>query len=103
MQSGADYWSNLEAKAPWKLRRNMTDEITQTIANYIATQILRQPKRTLAPDEPLLSSGLVDSFSLVDLSLFLEKTYNVYIDDTELNRQMFDTLSELVNVVKSRM
>jgi acyl carrier protein len=81
----------------------MTDEITETISTYIATQILRQPKRALTPDEPLLSSGLVDSFSLVDLSLFIEKTYQVYIDDTELNRQTFDTLSQLVSLVKSRM
>jgi acyl carrier protein len=81
----------------------MTDEITQTISTYIATQILKQPKRTLAPDEPLLSNGLVDSFSLVDLSLFIEKKYNVCIDDTELNRQTFDTLAQLVILVKSRM
>jgi acyl carrier protein len=81
----------------------MTDEITQIISTYIATQILKQPRRTLAPDEPLLSNGLVDSFSLVDLSLFIEKTYNVCIDDTELNRQTFDTLAQLVNLVKSRM
>ncbi len=81
----------------------MTDEITQTISTYITTQILKQPKRSLSPDEPLISNGLVDSFSLVDLSLFIEKTYHVYIDDTELNRQTFDTLSQLVNLVKSRM
>jgi acyl carrier protein len=81
----------------------MTDEIMQTISTYIASQILRQPKRILAPDEPLLSNGLVDSFSLVDLSLFIEKTYGVYIDNTELNRKTFDTLLQLANLVKSRM
>jgi acyl carrier protein len=81
----------------------MTDEIMQTISTYIASQILRQPKRILAPDEPLLSNGLVDSFSLVDLSLFIEKTYGVYIDNTELNRETFDTLLQLANLVKSRM
>jgi acyl carrier protein len=81
----------------------MTDEIMQTISTYIASQILRQPKRILAPDEPLLSNGLVDSFSLVDLSLFIEKTYGVYIDNTELNRVTFDTLLQLANLVKSRM
>lgn len=81
----------------------MTAEIMQTISAYIATQILKQPKRILRPDEPLLSNGLVDSFSLVDLSLFIEKTFNVYIDNTELNRETFDTLAQLVDLVHSRM
>ena len=78
-------------------------EIMQTISTYIAAQILRQPKRVLHPDEPLLSNGLVDSFSLVDLSLFIEKTFKVYIDNTELNRETFDTLAQLTNLITSRM
>ena len=81
----------------------MTTEIMHILSTYIVTQILKQPKRVLISNEPLLSNGLVDSFSLVDLSLFIEKTFNVYIDDTELNRQTFDTLDQLANLIKSRM
>jgi acyl carrier protein len=81
----------------------MTTEIMQTLSNYIATQILKQPKRVVQPDESLLSNGLVDSFSLVDLSIFIEKTFNVYIDNTELNRETFDTLSQLSDLIQSRM
>jgi len=81
----------------------MIAEIMQNISMYITTQILRQPKRVLLPDEPLISNGLVDSFNLVDLSLFIEKTFNVYIDNTELNRETFDTLSQLASLVQSRM
>jgi len=81
----------------------MTTEIMQTISTYIATQILKQPKRMLLPDDPLISNGLIDSFCLVDLSLFIEKTFNVYIDNTELNRETFDTLTQLTNLIQSRM
>ncbi len=81
----------------------MTAEIMQTISSYITTQILRQPKRVIQPNEPLLSNGLVDSFNLVDLSLFIEKTFNVYIDNTELNPQTFDTLAQLANLIRSRL
>jgi acyl carrier protein len=81
----------------------MTVEIMQTVSTYIATQILKQPKRVLQPTEPLLSNGLVDSFSLVDLSLYIEKTFNVIIDNTELNRETFDTLTQLTNLIQSRM
>jgi acyl carrier protein len=81
----------------------MPPEIMQTISTYISTQILKQPNRVLKPEEPLLSNGLVDSFSLVDLSLFIEKQFNVAIDDTELNPQTFDTLAQLVALVQSRL
>ena len=81
----------------------MTSEIMQTLSNYIASEILQQPKRIIQPDEPLLSNGLVDSFSLVDLSLFIEKTFNVFIDNTELNRETFDTLAQLTDIIHSRL
>jgi len=80
----------------------MTTEIVQTLAAYIATQILKQPKRTIQPDEPIISSGLVDSFSLVDLSIYIEKVFNVRIEDTELNRETFDTLNQLAGLIHSR-
>lgn len=80
----------------------MTDDIMQTLSNFIATQVLKQPKRVIRPDELLISNGLIDSFSLVDLSIFIEKTFNVYIDNTELNPQTFDTLTELVNLINTR-
>ena len=81
----------------------MISEIEQTLSTYIATQILKQPGRVLEPDQALLSTGLVDSFSLVDLSLFIEKAFKVYIDDTELNRETFDTLAQLAQIVQSRL
>jgi acyl carrier protein len=103
MQSGEEYRKVpdlLYAMEYWSI---MTAEIMQTISTYICTHILRQPKRALNPDESLISSGLVDSFNLVDLSLFIEKTFNVYIDNTELNRDTFDTLAQLTKLIQSRM
>ena len=76
---------------------------TQTIVgDYVSTSILKQPKRKILTDEPLISSGLIDSFSLVDLALFIEDTFGVHIDDTELNAQTFDTLDQLADLIQSR-
>jgi acyl carrier protein len=81
----------------------MPAEILDTLSSFIAIHILKQPKRIIKPDEPLISNGLVDSFNLVDLSLFIEQTFNVIIDDTELNRETFDTLAQLTRLIQSRM
>jgi acyl carrier protein len=80
----------------------MNDTISTTLARYIAADILQQPDRIIKSDEPLLSSGLVDSFHLVDLSLFVEKSFGVRIDDAELNASTFDTLEQLTAFIKGR-
>jgi acyl carrier protein len=78
------------------------EEIITKLNTYIVTQILKQPKRMLQPGEALISSGLVDSFSLVDLGLFVEDSFGVHIDDTELNAETFDTLEQLASLIISR-
>ncbi len=77
-------------------------ELQSIIGEYISTSILKQPKRQIRFEEPLISSGLVDSFSLVDLALFVEDKFGVHLDDTELNAQTFDTLDQLANLIQSR-
>ncbi len=80
----------------------MNDEIIQILATHIANNIIKQPKRVLAPDEKILSSGLIDSFSLVDLSIFVEERFGVRIADTELNPETFDTLTQLAGLITQR-
>lgn len=81
----------------------MTDMIISNIEKYIAAQILKQPNRKISTDEPLISSGLIDSFSLMDLALFVEDTFGVRIEDTELNANTFDNLAQLASLIQSRM
>ncbi len=80
----------------------MQPETIQTLNTYITAQILKQPGRQIDPTEALISSGLIDSFSLVDLALFIEDNFGVHIDDTELNADTFDTLEQLVTLIQER-
>ncbi len=80
----------------------MNETIISGLEQYIVTKILKQPKRKISPDEPLISSGLIDSFSLMDLALFVEDTYGVRIEDTELNADKFDNLNQLAALIESR-
>jgi acyl carrier protein len=80
----------------------MANETTDALGQYIAAQILKQPNRTLKADEPLISSGLIDSFSLVDLSMFVEERFGVRLDDSELNAGTFDSLTQLADLIAQR-
>lgn len=77
-------------------------EINDQLSGFIAANILKQPGRVIAGDEKLISSGLIDSFSLMDLALFVEDSYGVRIEDTELNADTFDSLDQLAALIESR-
>jgi acyl carrier protein len=80
----------------------MQTNIEATLSQFIAEKILKQPSRSISPTEALISSGLIDSFHLVDLALFVEDTFGVRVDDTELNADTFDSLEQLGALIRQR-
>ncbi len=78
------------------------DEIIDLLAEKITKNLLKDPKLQLERTEPLISSGLLDSFNLVDLALIIEDEYGVRIEDFELTADTFDTLEELAQLIIQR-
>jgi acyl carrier protein len=78
-------------------------EIIKLISSKISSEILKLPNKIISADEPLISSGLIDSFSLVDLALQVEELFGVRIEDFELNVNTFDTLNQLSEIVLDRI
>jgi acyl carrier protein/D-alanine--poly(phosphoribitol) ligase subunit 2 len=54
----------------------------------------------LDANTPLISSGIVDSFSMVSLKRFLEKRYSISIPDEEASAEAFDTVTSIVSLIK---
>jgi acyl carrier protein len=80
----------------------MDNQLIPTLSDFITRKILKQPGRKIAPTQPLISSGLIDSFNLVDLALYVEDTWGVHIDDTELTADTFDSLEQLAHLIETR-
>ena len=78
------------------------DDIIDLLSEKIKKNLLKDPKMDLEPSEPLISSGLLDSFNLVDLALIIEEEYGVRIEDFELNADTFDTIEELAQLIAER-
>ena len=51
-------------------------------------------------DTPLISSGIVDSFSMVSLKRFLETEYKIQIPDARATVDAFDSVEKIVNLLK---
>jgi acyl carrier protein len=87
----------------WVKIRTGRDEVIDQIAGFICTELLKDPTRRIREDEPLISSGLIDSFGLVDLALFVEDTFGIRIEDVELTSSVFDTPAELAQLISQRL
>ena len=53
----------------------------------------------LDENTPLISSGIVDSFSMVSLKRFLEKKYAISIPDADATPEAFDTVNKIIELV----
>ena len=76
----------------------MRDELRK----FITTELMRDPTYDLKDDEPLISGGLIDSFSLVELQLFVEQQFGVFIEDTELTADAVDNINDVVRLIEAR-
>lgn len=77
-------------------------QLASALRAYINTEILHDPNYPLGDDEALISGGLIDSFSLVNLALWVEQEFGVPIPDSDLNADTFDTLAQLIAYIENR-
>jgi acyl carrier protein len=78
----------------------------ELILEYIKNEYLDEDEAedvTLTETTPLISSGIVDSFSMVSLKRFLEKKYGISIPDEEASPQAFDTVSSIIVLVNRHL
>ena len=73
-----------------------------TILEYVKNEYLEEDDDDIeiTYDTPLISGGIVDSFSMVSLKLFLEATYDIQIPDAKASPEAFDTVDNIVNLLK---
>ncbi len=77
------------------------DELTKVVRDYIIREYLEESDdREITETTPLISSGIVDSFSMVSLLRFLEKKYSIHIPDADATPEAFDTVERIVALVR---
>ena len=77
------------------------DDITKVVLNYVTREYLEDgDERTITETTPLISGGIVDSFSMVSLLRFLEKKYSIHIPDEAATPDAFDTVERITALVR---
>jgi len=77
------------------------DDLRKTILDYVRREYLEEgDDRPLDLATPLITGGIVDSFSMVSLKRFLERKYTLSIPDADASPQAFDTVESIARLVE---
>ncbi len=69
----------------------------QLLVDYVKSVVLRDPSLDLTPESPLVSSGLIDSFALVDLLLKVEEVTAMRIPAAKVQPKDMDTVAKMLD------
>jgi acyl carrier protein len=70
--------------------------VREGLRAFISRTLIRDPEYPLRDDEPIITAGLIDSFALAELAVFIEREWNVYIPDADLTVDRMNTLDQIV-------
>ena len=76
------------------------EDMKEIILEYVIEEYTDEEDDELTYDSPLISGGIVDSFSMVSLKRFLETKYKISIPDDKATPEAFDTVSKIEVLVK---
>ncbi len=74
-------------------------DMKEIVRDYVVMEYVEDDTE-IKFDTPLISGGIVDSFSMVSLKRFLENKYNISIPDEKATPEAFDSVNKIVDLVK---
>ena len=76
-------------------------DIKDEILEYVKDEYLEEDDdQEVNYDTPLITGGIVDSFSMVSLKVFLETKYNIQISDAKATPEAFDSVNNIIVLLK---
>lgn len=76
------------------------EDMKEIVKHYVIKEYVEDDTE-IGYDTPLISGGIVDSFSMVSLKRFLENKYKISIPDDKATPEAFDSVNKIVTLVNS--
>ncbi|MCE3278183.1 MAG: dltC [Bacteroidetes bacterium] len=81
-----------------------TNPIKKTVREYILSRFLKNSSDAdLRDNTPLISGGIMDSISTMQMISFLEKEYKFEFEAHEVDRDNLDTIEIIANFVLKKI
>jgi acyl carrier protein/D-alanine--poly(phosphoribitol) ligase subunit 2 len=71
------------------------------LAAYVRQTVAKDPRARIELDTPLITSGLVDSFSLVSVLAFIEDEFHVIIPDEAATAEAMNTVGLILQLIEA--
>lgn len=78
-------------------------EITRSILDYVLTKSDLDSIDEIPLEESLLSTGVLDSFGIIELVEFIESAYLLVIPDEDFSVENFGTVTRIAAYIDSRL
>ena len=73
----------------------------EVILEYVMEEYIdEEDDMDVSYDTPLISGGIVDSFSMVSLKRFLETKFKIQIPDAKATPEAFDSVNNIIALLK---
>lgn len=71
------------------------DQVKAQLKAFITADLLGRSQYPIGDNDPLISGGWIDSFSLAQIGVYVEDAFDVYIPDSDLTVAKMDTLNQM--------
>jgi len=78
-------------------------DTVEPVRNFVIENFLFGRTEVLMDDQSFLESGIIDSTGVLELVVFLEKTYGIGISDDELIPENLDSINNVSRFLLSKL
>jgi acyl carrier protein len=93
------------AEAKMSMQEDHTESaIRDAVVRFAVTNFPSDyTEETLPRDQSLVELGVVDSFGVVELVAFLEETWSIVIEDSDITRETMGSIDKMTSLVRKRL
>jgi acyl carrier protein len=82
--------------------KDATLGIFEAIRRFVVDNFLLGAEDEVTADDSFIEQGIIDSTGIMELVAFIEQTFEITVDDTELTPENLDSLSRVAAFVQSK-
>jgi acyl carrier protein len=74
-------------------------EIKNQVRSFITSNFYVVDPTALADDMSLLDRGIIDSTGVLEVIMFIEETFNIKVEDSEMLPENLDSIESIANFI----
>ena len=80
----------------------MAEKIQEQLLDFLTRNFLVSREEIIL-DESLIDQGIIDSFGLIEIATFMEKSFSIVVTEKQMIRQNFGSVLKIINFIRTEM